>query len=90
MNRPAPQWRSLVFNFLSKRETMKRKRQRLGLICLDFACLGLVPLTSNSAEQPKLRKKLKDNKGIVGFVAFSPDGALHFFSRLHIDSGGCT
>ena len=40
---------------------------------LGVACLGLLPVSSLSAQEPKLRATLKGHTGAVVAVAFSPD-----------------
>src|ERR1700676_1143729 len=44
------------------------------VVCLGVACLGLLPLSPLSAQEPKLRDTLKGHTDIVSSVAFSPDG----------------
>src|SRR6187551_513088 len=41
---------------------------------LGVACLGLLPVSPLSAQEPILRATLKGHKGCVVSVAFSPDG----------------
>jgi WD40 repeat protein len=56
------------------RYTMKTKVGRmLGVLWLCVACLGLLP-SPLSAQEPKLRDTLQGHAGLVGSVAFSPDG----------------
>ena len=43
------------------------------VVGLVIACLGLMPLSPLSAQQPKLRDTLKGHTGHVHSVAFSPD-----------------
>ena len=41
---------------------------------LCVACLGLLPLSQSSAQEPKLRDTLQGHTNAVVSVAFSPDG----------------
>src|SRR5438270_13573706 len=41
---------------------------------LGVACLGLLPVSSLSAQEPKLRATLQGHTGHVVSVAYSPDG----------------
>src|SRR5215470_14850262 len=41
---------------------------------LGVACLGLLPVSSLSAQDPKLRDTLQGHTNAVVSVAFSPDG----------------
>src|SRR2546423_1746934 len=41
---------------------------------LGMACLGLVPVSALSAQEPKLRATLQGRTSYVHSVAFSPDG----------------
>jgi WD40 repeat protein len=41
---------------------------------LGVACLGLLPVSPVSAQEPKLRDTLKGHTGPVNSVAYSPDG----------------
>ncbi len=41
---------------------------------LGVVCLGLLPVSSLSAQEPKLRATLQGHTGAVVSVAFSPDG----------------
>ncbi len=41
---------------------------------LGVACLGLLPVSPLSAQEPKLRATLKGHTSVVVSVAFSPDG----------------
>ena len=41
---------------------------------LGVACLGLLPVSSLSAQEPKLRANLQGHTNCVTAVAFSPDG----------------
>src|SRR5205807_1902748 len=43
-------------------------------LVLGVACLGFLPLSPLSAQQPHLRLTLRGDTGPVGSVAFSPDG----------------
>jgi len=46
----------------------------LGMVWLGVGCLGLLPLSPLSAQEPKLRDTLKGHTDGVNSVAFSPDG----------------
>ncbi|MBL8820005.1 MAG: WD40 repeat domain-containing protein [Planctomyces sp.] len=41
---------------------------------MGLVCLGLLPVSSISAQEPKLRATLKGHTGVVVGLAFSPDG----------------
>src|SRR5262249_53826320 len=43
---------------------------------LGVACLGLLPVSSLSAQEPKLRATLQGHTNHVTAVAFSPDGRM--------------
>src|SRR5436190_5964076 len=49
------------------------ERGRWVAASLGVACLGLAPVSSLSAQEPKLRATLKGHTGAVVSVAFSPD-----------------
>ena len=54
---------------------MKTKVGRmLGVVWLGVACLGLLPVSSLSAQEPKLRATLQGHTNEVVSVAYSPDG----------------
>src|ERR1019366_3677504 len=46
----------------------------LGVVCLCVGCLGLLPLSPLSAQEPKLRATLKGHMDVVFAVEFSSDG----------------
>jgi WD40 repeat protein len=50
------------------------ERGRRGAAWLGVACLGLLPVSSLSAQEPKLRATLQGHTDAVVAVAFSPDG----------------
>jgi WD40 repeat protein len=50
------------------------ERGRRVAVWLSVACLGLLPVSSLSAQEPKLRAILKGHTNAVVAVAFSPDG----------------
>jgi len=50
------------------------ERGRRGAAWLGVVCLGLLPVASLSAQEPKLRATLKGHTDAVVAVAFSPDG----------------
>src|SRR5437868_14313467 len=49
------------------------ERRRRGAAWLGVVCLGLLPVSSLSAQEPKLRATLQGHTGEVVSVAFSPD-----------------
>src|SRR4051812_26350380 len=50
------------------------ERGRRGAAWLGVACLGLLPVPSLSAQEPRLRATLQGHTNEVASVAFSPDG----------------
>ena len=50
------------------------KRMQRVMVWLGVACVGLLPLGSLSAQEPKLRATFDGHTDIVNSVAFSPDG----------------
>src|SRR6476659_3527098 len=50
------------------------ERGRRGAAWLGVACLGLLPVPSLSAQEPKLRATLQGHTNPVVSVAYSPDG----------------
>ena len=54
-------------------KTQLRRMQRL-VVWLCVACLGPLPLSQLSAQEPKLRATLKGHTNLVYSVAYSPDG----------------
>src|SRR4051812_16815588 len=52
------------------------ERGRRGAAWLGVACLGLLPVSSLSAQEPKLRETLKGHTQAVKSVTFSPDGKI--------------
>ena len=64
---------------------MKPKVGRmLGMVWLGVGCLGLLPLSPLSAQEPKLRDTLKGHTDGVNSVAFSPDGKMLASAGLSI------
>ena len=49
-------------------------RRMLGVAWLGVSCLGLLPVSLLSAQEPKLRDTLKGHTGCVRSLAVSPDG----------------
>src|SRR5690348_14307302 len=50
------------------------ERGRRVAVWLGVACLGLLPVSSLSAQEPKLRATLRGHTNRVVSVAYSPDG----------------
>ena len=49
------------------------ERWRGGAAWMGLVCLGLLPASSLSAQEPKLRATLKGHTGAIAGLAFSPD-----------------
>src|SRR6516225_10148935 len=66
---------SIEIHTCNRRQAMKPnvKRGRRMAAWLGVACLGLLPVSSLSAQEPKLRATFKGHTDAVVAVAFSPD-----------------
>src|ERR1700757_5218547 len=73
---PYPTQGSIEVHTSNRRQAMKPtvERGRRGAAWLGVACLGLLPVSSLSAQEPKLRATLQGHTNPVVSVAFSPDG----------------